>query len=76
VATSVRSIANAVAKEWERRGKNVAFEFNGKSRAGDPQHLQADVGSLTSLGFKWQIPVSQGISEYVSWFIADSQRPE
>ncbi len=66
-ATSVRDIAELVCAAW---GKGRSLRFSGRGRAGDPFSLVADSSTLNALEFEWNIPVRQGIADYVSWFRA------
>ncbi|KYG24597.1 UDP-glucose 4-epimerase [Bradyrhizobium sp. AT1] len=65
VPTSVVEIANMITKAW---GGDIAVRFSGLVRAGDPFSLIADPGRLAAIPFSWQIPVQDGIAQYVSWF--------
>ncbi len=69
VATSVRQIALGLMAAWQ--GHEAAAEslgFSGSSRPGDPFSLVADPHRLNSLGFQWNLSLSQGLVDYVSWF--------
>ena len=68
VATSVRQIAELVMAGWGSSAAARALAFSGQSRAGDPFSLQADPARLDALGFGWQVPVVQGLADYVHWF--------
>ena len=65
LATTVADIAGMLAKEW---GGDIAVRFSGVVRPGDPFGLLADDAKLRRLHFEWQIPVAQGVAEYVRWF--------
>jgi UDP-glucose 4-epimerase len=65
VGTTVAEIAGMVVKNWER---DIAVRFSGIVRPGDPFSLLADDSKLRRLSFDWQIPVGQGVPEYVQWF--------
>jgi UDP-glucose 4-epimerase len=70
VASSVRSVAEQVVAAWQPAHARPQLRFNGRSRAGDPFSLQAEASQLSALGFQWQVPVSQGLTDYVRWFQA------
>jgi UDP-glucose 4-epimerase len=63
--TSVAEIIATLVRHW---GKKVAVAYSGVARAGDPISLIADATALRRLQFDWQIPVDQGIADYVRWF--------
>lgn len=63
-ATTVMQIANLVIKSW---GSKAHIVFSGQSRKGDPRNLIADPSEQPK-GFKWKVPVSEGIDRYVHWF--------
>jgi UDP-glucose 4-epimerase len=65
LGTSVADVADMLVKRW---GDAVAVEFSGVVRAGDPFSLVADDAQLRDISFGWQIPVDQGVAEYVPWF--------
>ncbi len=68
VATPVRAVASQVIAAWQSSIPRPELRFSGQSRAGDPFSLQADASRIASLGFKWQIPIEQGLIDYVRWF--------
>lgn len=68
VATSVRQIAEHLMAAWSGSTAPRGLAFSGRSRAGDPFSLQADATRLDALGFNWQVPVAQGLADYVDWF--------
>jgi UDP-glucose 4-epimerase len=65
VGTPVAQIAELLIKNW---GGNLAFKFSGVVREGDPFSLVSDLTSGSGPHFDWQIPVEQGLADYVSWF--------
>lgn len=65
VGTTVAEIAGILTRIW---GGNVGVKFSGVVRAGDPFSLVADADGIRASGFDWQIPVSEGLSDYVRWF--------
>lgn len=67
-ATSVAEIAALLVEAW---GGDLATEFSGLVRPGDPFSLVADDATLRAIGFDWAIPVSTGIADYVGWFRAE-----
>jgi len=42
--------------------------FNGKGRAGDPEHTLADTTSARAMGWKPEVFWQEGIKEYAQWF--------
>jgi UDP-glucose 4-epimerase len=64
---SVAEVASLVVKNW---GKPVRLRFSGASRVGDPFSLLSDPTRLAGLPFEWQIPIDDGIADYVGWFKA------
>jgi UDP-glucose 4-epimerase len=67
IGTCVRSIAEAVAGHWS---SEVAVQFSGSTRQGDPFSLVSHSASVGDLGFQWEVPVTQGVEDYVRWFKA------
>lgn len=65
VSISVRQVAEQLCAAW---GAGTQIEFNGKSRAGDPQSLVADIRLASTLGFSPKMSWLDGVSDYVSWF--------
>ena len=68
VATSTRDVAAQVMVSWQPPLDARALHFSGRSRAGDPFSLQADVSGANALGFEWNVPLSSGLVDYVRWF--------
>jgi UDP-glucose 4-epimerase len=67
IGTSVAEIAGTLTRSWSR---DIAVKFSGVVREGDPFSLVADSTFARAVRFNWQIPVAQGITDYVSWFKA------
>jgi len=65
IGTTVADIARILSKAW---GDDIAVQFSGEVRAGDPFSLVADGVQARALAFAWQIPVAQGLVDYVAWF--------
>ena len=65
VVTSVRKVFDAVIAAW---GGGASLGFSGVRRAGDPHHLVADVGRISSWNIPPQRTLEQGLTEYVEWF--------
>lgn len=42
--------------------------YSGSNRPGDPLYWQADISGITSLGFRQEIPLNDGIRAYCRWF--------
>jgi UDP-glucose 4-epimerase len=49
-----------------------APRFNHHVRAGDPQHFQADIKSVSTWGWQPEFSLADGIANYVAWFEKDS----
>ncbi len=45
----------------------INFEFNGKTRGGDPTNWKADIGRLKTMGYSKSISLEEGIKRYVKW---------
>jgi UDP-glucose 4-epimerase len=65
VGVTVEEVASQVAESW---GGEITLNFSGISRPGDPFSLIADTGRLSTISFEWQMPLRQGIKNYVAWF--------
>lgn len=65
ISTSVRQVAEQLCASW---GMDTQVEFSGKSRAGDPKFLVADVEYEATLGFSPKMDWQSGVSDYVEWF--------
>ena len=63
--TTVADIAGMLVKSW---GGDIAVQFSGSVRTGDPFSLIADDTRLQSESFVWKIPVTRGLADYVAWF--------
>ncbi|KAA3667411.1 MULTISPECIES: NAD-dependent epimerase/dehydratase family protein [Pectobacterium] len=44
------------------------ISFNGKIKAGDPQHYLADISESLSLGWEPKVSLESGIDRYIKWF--------
>jgi UDP-glucose 4-epimerase len=67
--TTVREIAEIVLANWP---SNRRVTFTGKQRSGDPFSLVADCSQLRATGFSPQMPVNDGVPEYVRWYLRQS----
>jgi len=72
-ATSVRTIAEGVARRWSGSDSGHSLNFSCQSRPGDPFSLVADATVLYRLGFKWTVSVEDGLDSYVQWFKSQSE---
>jgi UDP-glucose 4-epimerase len=70
---SVRQIAVDIINHWGLPYAADVLNFSGLSRTGDPFSLIADWACLARLGFVWEIPVENGMADYVRWFRAQSE---
>ena len=75
VATSVREAAAHVMSAWHPASHGRALRFNGQSRPGDPFSLLGASSPLLRHGFDWQVPVAQGLADYVHWFQSRQRGP-
>lgn len=71
--SSVRQIANGIARHWPLSDAEFEFQFSGQSRPGDPFSLVANVARLKTLGFVCERPVDDGLAAYVKWFLGQSE---
>lgn len=62
---SIRELAHTYAKTLGEPENIVAF--NGETKAGDPKNWRADISLLKSIGYKKQMGLTEGISDYVTW---------
>jgi len=65
--TRIADLARAVV---EALGTRCEFRFSGIQRAGDPLRWCADVARISTLGYRPQIQLEQGVREYVEWAAA------
>ncbi|WP_315801403.1 MULTISPECIES: NAD(P)-dependent oxidoreductase [unclassified Bradyrhizobium] len=65
VASSVESIASELARAL---GVDCRIRFNGNSRVGDPNHLQASATRSRSLGFEHRWSLRDGLAAYAAWW--------
>lgn len=74
--TSVRDIASLVIDSWSHltNTSKVPLSFSGKVRSGDPFSLVADIGSLKAIDSLKFTSVSDGIPEYLEWYLSASRR--
>jgi UDP-glucose 4-epimerase len=63
-ATTVADFAGSLAAAL---GVTREIRFNGRSRAGDPQHYRADVSRLNGLGLNPQTSLHDGLAAYAAW---------
>lgn len=68
---AIRQAASMVADAWRRKTSSAAptITFSGASRPGDPACLVGDPNRLNALGFRQAVPLEEGLSDYVSWFL-------
>ena len=72
ICTPVRAIAELLCAGGAWRARRPVLHFSGQSRPGDPFSLVAQPDRLRAFGFKWQIPVAEGLAEYLRWFEGNS----
>lgn len=66
---SIRDLALTILHQW---GKNLPVEFDQHNPEGYPKKWQADVTKLEGLGFVPNIPLDQGIGNYIQWFVSET----
>lgn len=64
VATPVRDALNTIAATFG----GPPVDFSGSSRRGDPTSYEADIRRASSLGWKPQVTLTEGLNEYVEHF--------
>jgi UDP-glucose 4-epimerase len=64
---SVREVIEALCAAWDPSCA-AKIDFSGKSRAGDPFSLIANVDALKPWRFTPSVPFEEGITRYVSWY--------
>jgi len=67
--TTISGLAMQILKTLSSSKELV---FSGQQRSGDPLKWQADISSLQTLGFEPEISLSQGVQDYVNWFLRNS----
>lgn len=53
--------------------KSFQFTFGGQQRSGDPINWKADITLLSQMGYKPQINLEQGISNYITWLAKEKK---
>jgi dTDP-L-rhamnose 4-epimerase len=71
--TSIRDLARALQKCLGREGR---VELPNSFRPGEVRHMAADVSGLSSLGFRAETSLEDGLAEYVSWLSEQGPLPE
>jgi len=71
-STSIRDMAALLQKA---AGTSLPLRTRGEPRPGNPDHWQADVRRLRSLGFSPAIPLAEGLRRCFDWMAA-GRRPE
>jgi len=64
----VLDLVSLVVKSWGFNGSSVPVIFNGISRVGDPKSLLSDNTLRSSICHHDDIPLADGVDEYVNWF--------
>jgi UDP-glucose 4-epimerase len=66
---SVADIVGRLTDAWAKEGAQFAHaRFGGQSRAGDPFSLVAGTAALAQAGFRFEVPLDQGIEQYTRWY--------
>ncbi len=71
VGTPVEQVACRVLEAWHGLPTDAGraqLRFSGQSRAGDPFSLVANPARLHETGFRWSVPLDDGIAAFVRWF--------
>jgi len=63
---TIHDLANKIVNAL---GLSININFSGHQRGGDPLYWQADVSKLSSLGFKPDTSLDEGIYTYVQWIL-------
>jgi len=72
VATSIRELATMLVN---RLGCEREIVFSGERRAGDPIGWRADIARLIGLGYRPEVELEDGVTEYARWFLDQSSGP-
>ncbi len=68
-ATGRATRIDAVIEQLRTALRSTAdVRFSGRSRAGDPHSMVADVARARDLGFEPRISLEQGLADYARWF--------
>jgi len=62
---SIRELAHTYAGKLGKPEDIVSF--NGETKPGDPKNWRADISLLKSTGYRKQMQMEDGISDYVAW---------
>jgi UDP-glucose 4-epimerase len=65
IQTRISEVVEMIKKCFN---SNKEIVYSGSSRPGDPLYWQADISRLSSLGFRQEIPLHEGIKNYCRWF--------
>jgi len=66
IPTPVAEVARSLVKSFGGNNE-IAVQFSGVARPGDPFSLVADGASLRALPFSFEIQLAEGIADYVDW---------
>lgn len=61
------TIAHVAKTFYQFFDQSVDLDFSGESRPGDPNNWQADITHLSTLGYKPQYSIEEGLQNYVLW---------
>lgn len=64
ISTPIKEAAEIFLDALEIQRK---LEFNMKTKAGDPEKWQADIGKITAMGFSPSVNLQKGLSLYAEW---------
>lgn len=71
--TSIATLAKLICASWN---VEKPVRFSGRSRAGDPKILAADISRLSNLGFTPSVSLADGIRLYCNWYRETFMRGE
>ncbi len=64
IETKIKDVVSIFYENWD---KNIAFNFSGKIKIGDPNNWKADIKQLEQMGFISQVSIYEGINKYIKW---------
>ena len=65
IQTRISEVAEMIKKCFQSDKEIV---YSGSDRPGDPSVWQADISRLSSLGFRQEVSLREGIGNYCRWF--------
>jgi UDP-glucose 4-epimerase len=65
------SVSRILSLLQEGLGSEVAIDFLGESRKGDPSYYVADLAESSKLAWSPEVPIEDGIRRYAEWYQAE-----